>query len=239
MNINEMIWLDWFDQCVLRLDFANEEIEKISEYLKITRYYPIQINNILANLRSPIDYSISAVKREVGYDDGRTNFPFKQENQSIQSYKKTVNTMLGVCDDELINILLSIQKHNDVKWFDDLNKIYNKDKHQSIVTLLPKKYQKVEGGRGFFKFSFEFEGDIAEDFVFPNFAPAFLPNGLTLRDFKRHPSYQSHDIVVFQYNQEPIYDFLKEVLEGVNEFIIDIKEYIENKKNLSSDSQEN
>lgn len=215
---------DWYSDAMHKLDYAMYKINKLSSDiengdLKNNNFIINEINDILGNIRAPLDYFAKYIGKEVGEKAKRPAFPLATgEVDFINKYVSGIN----IDNNDLKNRFKQVQKYNGVTWLYDLNKMNNNEKHQEINRQEVKIEENVPymniGGNHFHNITFSGNGK-----------NVVIRNGDEERevDISKFPGYKKNYIYIFNFNNREVFECLREFHENAYRFIEEGKSIIE------------
>jgi len=225
--------LDWYGQSLAKLDYAQKNIEVLKSVTNYSIGHQIFINLMLNLMKSPMEYATQAVQKSNGLKGRNVNgyIPHKYPNQNYKKYKNVIKEKLGRDDEGLVKIYYNLQTKNNIYY--DFNTMQNDEKHASINAHTKITSHNISNKVG--NIIFKDCIIITED---NNTASGISLDGREL-DVSELGITSSNEELYFDYNNKPVILFLEEIFEMVNLFVIEIKEYIEQKESPSSDVQNN
>ena len=218
--------LNWFEQCVVKLEVAQEMIEILEAKEVFSVHDQVKINMILGLLKSPMEYSIGAIQSKYGKEKERSYVPIKRNGQSNEDFKKYFKSKLGTDSDEVLKLLLSVQETEGVHWHRQLHEMNNNEKHSSITLHTKMITEHIDrivlpGNNVLIDSSFSYKEGSNSKFLVVDGKEVDLTN---TKGFTRSTS------LVFDNNGEDVFEFLKLSFDGVNKFIIDTYVLLEGKE---------
>lgn len=215
--------LDFHEQSVQKLEFCLIHIDKLKNKEKLDMNDQIMINLLLNVFKSSMEYSIQYLRRFNNVAKKRLSYiPNKKEIKSIEKYYELLNQNFGVDDDIGKKIFDDLFVTNSYNQF---NNMQNKEKHAQINTH-KKTITKSIG--------YTEQNGITIENVDIIGNEDSIDNNILVNDekinYENVEGYSYEEIVYFEYNNREVFEFLYEVFELVNNFVIDIKEYIDSKE---------
>lgn len=216
---------DWYNDAMHKLDYAKYKIDKLSDdiennELRNNKFITNEINDILGNIRSPLDYFAKYIGKEIGKKAKRPAFPLgTSEVDFINKYVSGIN----IDNDNLREHFKKVQKYKGVSWLYDLNKMNNNEKHQEINRQEVKIEEHVPymniGGNHFYGTTFS-----------GNSRNVVISNGNDEHevDISKFPGYEKKYIYIFKLNNREVFECLKEFHSNTYRFIEEGKSIIEN-----------
>jgi len=213
---------DWFRQSVYKLDYVLMEIDFLKSVQKHSVYDQIRINTLLNLLKSPMEYAVQALTHFKGKKT--TSFiPHKQKHYTKDKYKQYVQKKFGWIDEPILNILNGLFEDDLYECFNDM---HNNEKHSNINIQRKKIIE--NSGLGVYGNNIVINNvTIIRDEDSDN-------KGIVIDDkeidITKNEGYTYEEELYFEYNNREVFSFLDEVYHMVNNFVLDIKEYIENRR---------
>lgn len=217
MTMKKLNELSWFEQCIVKLDVAQDSIHQLESQKVFDVHDQVKVNMILGLLKSPIDYSINAIQSKYGREKKKAYVPYLKENQSYESFKVKLLNELGTDSDEALQLILSVQEIEGIQWYSQLNEMNNTEKHNSIT--LHKKRIIENSGHLILPGNNIISNNIFEYSEDSN-SRQIVIDGESI-DFTSAEGYSREEFLTFDFNGEPVFDFLNLSLNKVNDFIID------------------
>lgn len=213
---------DWYKDALHKLDYAKYKIDQLSSEVEIStainkKFITNEINDILGNIRAPLDYFAKYIGKEVGKKAKNPAFPLATgELDFTNKYVAGIN----IDNTDLKNHFKSVQSYSGVKWMYELNKMNNNEKHQEINRQEVKVEENVPymniGGNHFINNTFSNNDKnvviISDDKEYEV-------------DISKVPGYKKKFIYIFKYNN-------REVFECLSDFRVNALKFIEEGKNI-------
>lgn len=214
--------LSWHQQCIYKMEYFLKEIEFLKQKDVIDMHDQIRLNTLLNVIKSPMEYATLALSTTIGKQKN-VFIPFRKTYMDDKSYMKEINKKLGYVDNDIFNIYNKLFENELYKQFNDM---HNNEKHTGINTHV----EYITENTGYI--------ELPNDIIISNttitrkkdgFSRSVVHDGEEL-DLTQNEGYSYDEGVYFEYNDREVFEFLYEVFELVNNFVIDIKEYIDNKE---------
>ncbi|WHI53736.1 hypothetical protein [Mammaliicoccus lentus] len=214
--------LSWYEQCNYKMEYFIKEIEYLKQKDVLNMYDQIRINTLLNIIKSPMEYATFALTQTVGKQKN-AYIPFRKPYMDDKNYKKEINKKFGYVDETIFNIYNKLFESDVYEQFNDM---HNNEKHTSIndhveyisentgVMNLP---GNINIGNNTIKRPKDGE------------SKGVVLYGEEL-DLTQNKGYSYDEEIYFEYNNREVFEFLDEVFNLVNNFVVDIKEYIDNKE---------
>ncbi|MCJ0951040.1 hypothetical protein [Mammaliicoccus sciuri] len=216
--------LDSYEQSVQKLEFCLFHIENLKKKEVLDMNDQIMINLLLNVFKSSMEYSIQYLRRTNNVSKKQLSYiPNKNDFKKVEKFYELLKQRFGVDDKKGRDIFDNLFK---TKIYNQFNKMQNNEKHAQI--------------------------NEHEDYIIENTGNLFLPgkinignNIITRRndgeskgvvidgkeiDLSRNEGYSYDEAIYFEYNKREVFEFLYEVYELVNNFVVDIKEYVDSKE---------
>ncbi|MFI3131326.1 MULTISPECIES: hypothetical protein [Mammaliicoccus] len=216
--------LDSYEQSVQKLEFCLFHIENLKKKEVLDMNDQIMINLLLNVFKSSMEYSIQYLRSHNNISKSEKSYILNKEDfKNIERYYELLEQRFGVDDKKGRDIFDNLFK---TKIYNQFNKMQNNEKHAQI--------------------------NEHEDYIIENTGNLFLPgkinignNIITRRndgeskgvvidgkeiDLSRNEGYSYDEAIYFEYNKREVFEFLYEVYELVNNFVVDIKEYVDSKE---------
>lgn len=215
--------LDSHEQSVQKLEFCLFQIDKLKKKEVIDMNDQIMINLLLNVFKSSMEYSIQYLRNHNNISKSEKPYILNKEDfKNTERYYELLKQRFGVDDQKGKNIFDNLFVTNTYNQF---NNMQNKEKHAQINTH-KKTITKSIG--------YTVQNGITIENVDIIGNEDSIDNNILVNDekinYENVEGYSYEEIVYFEYNSREVFEFLYEVFELVNNFIIDIKEYIDNKE---------
>lgn len=216
--------LDFHEQSVQKLEFCLIHIDNLKNKEELDMNDQIMINLLLNVFKSSMEYSIQSIRKCNKVSKNKSSYiPNKKEAKSIEEFYETLNERFGVNDENGRSIFDNLFLTNTYSQF---NKMQNDEKHARINTHI--------------------------EYITENTGTMNLPSGINIGnntiirpkdgeskgvvlygeelDLTQNKGYSYDEEIYFEYNNREVFEFLDEVFNLVNNFVVDIKEYIDNRE---------
>lgn len=216
--------LDSHEQSVQKLEFCLFHIDNLKKKEVLDMNDQIMINLLLNVFKSSMEYSIQYLRRTNNVPKKQLSYiPNKNDFKKVEKFYELLKQRFGVGDKKGKDIFDTLFVTNTYNQF---NKMQNDEKHAQINTH--------------------------EDYIIENTGTMNLPGNINIGDntisrrkngeskgivlngdeldLSQNDGYSYDEKIYFEYNNRDVFEFLYEVFELVNNFVIDIKEYIDNKE---------
>ncbi len=214
--------LNWYEQCTYKMEYFLREIKYLKQKDVIDTYDQIRLNTLLNIIKTPMEYATLALSKVVGKQKNAF-IPFRKPYMDDKKYKKEINKKFGYVDEKIFNIYNKLFENGLYK---QLNDMHNNEKHASINDHL----EYITENTGVMTLPGEiFIGNNTISRCKNDESKGVVLNGDEL-DLSQNDGYSYDEKIYFEYNNKEVFEFLYEVFELVNNFVIDIKEYIDNKE---------
>lgn len=222
--------MDWFDNSCLKLEFCLFHIEQMKSLQSFTLLDQVMVNVILNTLKHPFDYAAYTMQRTYAKNKVskrlNTEIPFRLEDSTFDKYYHYFKLKTQIFNKDIAKLYWDMQESRVYEIF---NKMQNNEKHSAINIHKVVKTENIPFMRiGGMNISNITMSDVKHPVVV----------GDKEIDVTQFEGYSSYETLSFEYKDLEVFDFLMEVWQLANNFIIDIKEYMENKENPSSNDQE-
>lgn len=209
---------DWYQQSIYKLDYVLMEIEFLKSVRKLSVYEQIRVNTLLNILKTPMEYAIQALTRFKGITT-TSSIPHKQKHHTEEKYKHHIQKKFGWVDESILTILNKLFE-NDL--YESFNNMQNSEKHSHINIQV----KTISKDIGYTKQNNIIMQDIKVIGNEDNIDNLIKFNDKEI-DWSRVEGYDYNEILYFEYNNREVFSFLDDVYQMVNNFVIDIKEYID------------
>ncbi|MCG1310310.1 hypothetical protein ACUXKH_000837 [Staphylococcus epidermidis] len=212
--------LDWYQQCIYKMNYFLEEIKILKEKKDFEVNDQIRINILLNVIKSPMEYATLALVRKVSKKDNAF-LPFRQSYYDDKKFKSHIKEKLGYVDAGIYSIFNQLFVDDLYTQFNDMQ---NNEKHSGINIHR----KKIIENSGY--------GVYGNNIIINNYtsvrdeetkSTGIVINGEEI-DITKNEGYTLKNEIYFEYNNREVFEFLDEVYQMVNNFVIDIKHYIEN-----------
>ncbi|MFI3377685.1 hypothetical protein [Mammaliicoccus sciuri] len=216
--------LDSHEQSVQKLEFCLFHIDTLKKKEVLDMNDQIMINLLLNVFKSSMEYSIQYLRRTNNVPKRQLSYiPNKNDFKKVEKFYELLKQRFGVGDKKGRDIFDALFEANTYNQF---NKMQNDEKHAQINTH--------------------------EDYIIENTGKMFLPGKINIEnniitrrndgeskgvvidgkeiDLSRNDGYSYDEAIYFEYNKREVFEFLYEVYELVNNFIVDIKDYVDSKE---------
>lgn len=215
--------LDSHEQSVQKLEFCLFHIDNLNNKEVLDMNDQIMINLLLNVFKSSMEYSIQYLRQFNNVSKKRTSYiPNKKEINKTEEFYELLKHRFGVEDNkgrEIFDSLFSTEIYTQ------FNSMQNKEKHAQINTHT-KTITKSIG--------YTVQNGITIENVDIIGNEDNIDNNILINDEKINydqvEGYSYDEIVYFEYNNKEVFEFLYEVFELVNNFVVDIKEYVDSKE---------
>ncbi|PKI10982.1 hypothetical protein CW747_02245 [Staphylococcus shinii] len=213
--------LDWYQQCIYKMEYFLKEIEILKQKESFELFDQIRLNTLLNIIKSPMEYATLALTKSVS-NKSNAFVPFRKNNFDDKNFRKIIKEKIGYVDDDIFSIYNRLFVDDLYKQFNDM---HNYEKHTQINTHI----EYITENTGYM----ELPGNI------------IINNNTNVRrkesnqnivtwddremDISNNDGYTCKEELYFEYNDKEVFNFLDEVFQMVNNLVIDIKEYIENR----------
>lgn len=216
--------LDSHEQSVQKLEFCLFHIDNLKKKEVLDMNDQIMINLLLNVFKSSMEYSIQYLRKTNNVPKKQLSYiPNKNDLKKVEKFYELLKQRFGVDDKKGRDIFDALFEANTYNQF---NKMQNDEKHAQI--------------------------NKHEDYIIENIGNINLPGDITIAnstiirskdsesksvvideeelDLSRTEGYSYDEAIYFEYNNREVFEFLYEVFELVNNFVLDIKEYIDSKE---------
>ncbi|MCJ1765549.1 hypothetical protein [Mammaliicoccus sciuri] len=215
--------LDSYEQSVQKLEFCLFHIDNLNNKEVLDMNDQIMINLLLNVFKSSMEYSIQYLRQFNKVSKKRTSYiPNKKEINNTEKFYELLKHRFGVEDNkgrEIFDSLFSTEIYTQ------FNSMQNKEKH-SYINVQTKHITKRIGHTEQNGMTIKNVGLTANEDAIDN----LILLGEEKIDYEKVDGYSYDEIVYFEYNNKEVFEFLYEVFELVNNFVVDIKEYIDSKE---------
>lgn len=214
--------LDLYEQSVQKLEFCLFHMDNLKKKEILDINDQIMINLLLNVFKSSMEYSIQYLRNHNNISNSEKSYILNKDDfKKIERYYELLKQRFGVDDKKGRDIFDNLFVTNTYNQF---NKMQNNEKHARINTH--------------------------EDYIIENTGIMNLPGNINIGnntikrlkdveskgvvlngdelDLSQNEGYTYGEEIYFEYNDKEVFIFLDEVFQMVNNFVIDIKEYIEN-----------
>src|SRR5690625_518794 len=207
---------DWYKDAMHKLEYADYKIKKLKEEIDNDdflekRFIKNEINDILGNIRPPLDYFAKYIARNIGSKAQSPAFPFAT---SEADFKNKYWKHIAIKSEKLANHFRTVQKYNGCTWLAELNKMNNNEKHQEINKQEVEVEENVPymniGGNHFYNTTFR--GNAKNVVIQSNGVEKEL-------DISRIPGYNKKYIYIFKYNEKEVFECLSEFQRNTLKFV--------------------
>lgn len=212
--------LDWYQQCIYKMEYFLKEIEILKQKESFDLFDQIRLNTLLNIIKSPMEYATLALTKSVS-NKSNAFVPFRKNDFDDKNFRKIIKEKIGYVDDDIFSIYNRLFVDDLYKQFNDMQN-YEKHSHINVHN------QYVTENTG----TIEYPGGII---IKDNVIVRKLgtdQKGLVYNneesDLSQNKGYTYEEELYFEYNNREVFSFLDEVYHMVNNFVLDIKEYIEN-----------
>ncbi len=215
---------NWYDDAMEKLDYAKYKINKLSNEVKSenapnNKFIKNEINDILGNIRAPLDYFAKHIAKNVGAKAKTPAFPIATGEVDFKNrYGKGIN----IDDANLRNHFRSVQKYNGSNWLNELNKMNNNEKHQEVNKTVINTVEKVG--------HFQHKGVTLNNVSFENVGTPMVEkiDGVTREiDITSAAGYKKEVLYRFKYNDREVFESLKEYHTNAVNFLEEGKRIID------------
>lgn len=216
--------LNLHEQSLQKLEFCLFHIDNLNKKEVLDMNDQIMINLLLNVFKSSMEYSIQYLRSYNQISKSEKQYILnKEEFKNMERYYELLEQRFGVDDKKGRDIFDALFEANTYNQF---NKMQNDEKHAQI--------------------------NKHEDYIIENIGNINLPGDITIAnstiirskdseskgmvideeelDLSGTEGYSYDEAIYFEYNNREVFEFLYEVFELVNNFVLDIKEYIDNKE---------
>ena len=216
--------LDSHEQSVQKLEFCLFHIDNLKKKEVLDMNDQIMINLLLNVFKSSMEYSIQYLRNDNNISNSEMSYILNKDDfKNMERYYELLKQRFGVDDKKGRDIFDNLFITNTYNQF---NKMQNNEKHARINTH--------------------------EDYIIENTGTMNLPSGINIGnntiirpkdgeskgvsldgeelDLTQNEGYSYDEAIYFEYNNREVFEFLDEVFNLVNNFVVDIKEYIDNKE---------
>ncbi|RIN05667.1 hypothetical protein BU092_04935, partial [Staphylococcus warneri] len=170
--------------------------------------------------KSVMEYSIQRIKKHNNVSKNKKPYiPNKKEMKSIETFYNLLNERFGVNDNrgrEIFDSLFYTETYNE------FNKMQNNEKHSMINV----QFKNITKGIGYTEQKGVIIKDVSISGHEDNVDTLIMPNSRKI-DFSKVKDYSYKEEIYFEYNNREVFEFLDDVYQMVNNFVIDIREYID------------
>lgn len=221
--------LNWFEQCIVKLEVAEEAIENMRKLKVFTFHDQVKVNIILNLLKAPMDYCMKETAKKYRNIRKRAYIPVRNEKENIEKFKQRVQNEFEVIDPSMVELFVSIQDFDGNAWYREFNKMNNDEKHSNIVYHL----KTITENNGVLQYNDGLtEIDISNNITVydeGSSVPTVEINGKIIPLNEGIGGSKEEDLR-FEHNNEEVFDFLREVLINVNEFVLDTYKLLEDEE---------
>ncbi|AXV42940.1 hypothetical protein K1Y28_04955 [Staphylococcus warneri] len=212
--------LDLYEQSIQKLNFCLYHIENLKKKEELDLNDQIMINLLLNVYKSVMEYSIQRIKKHNNVSKNKKPYiPNKKEMKSIETFYNLLNERFGVNDNrgrEIFDSLFYTETYNE------FNKMQNNEKHSMINV----QFKNITKGIGYTEQKGVIIKDVSISGHEDNVDTLIMPNSRKI-DFSKVKDYSYKEEIYFEYNNREVFEFLDDVYQMVNNFVIDIREYID------------
>ncbi|MDW4058628.1 hypothetical protein QI253_11040 [Staphylococcus saprophyticus] len=212
--------LDWYQQCIYKMEYFLKEIEILKQKESFELFDQIRLNTLLNIIKSPMEYATLALTKSVS-NKSNAFVPFRKNNFDDKNFRKIIKEKIGYVDDDIFSIYNRLFVDDLYKQFNDM---HNYEKHTQINTHI----EYITENTGYM----ELPGNIIINNITNVRRKESNQNIVTWDDreidITKNEGYTYEEELYFEYNNREVFSFLDEVYHMVNNFVLDIKEYIEN-----------
>ena len=205
--------LTLYDQSIQKLEFYLYHIELLKQKQAINLNDQIMINLLLNVLKSSMEYSIKYLRNY--------NIPNKNDFKNDENFYNVLEQRFGVRDEKGRTIFDNLFSTN---LYNEFNKMQNNEKHSNINIQRKKVIE--NSGLGVYG-----NNNVINNFTIirdeGSESKGIVIDGKEI-DITKNEGYTYEEELYFEYNNREVFSFLDEVYHMVNNFVLDIKEYIEN-----------
>jgi len=216
--------LTLYDQSIQKLEFYLYHIELLKQKQAINLNDQIMINLLLNVFKSSMEYSIKYLRNYNKINKKINSYiPNKNDFKNDEKFYNVLEQRFGVRDEKGRTIFDNLFSTN---LYNEFNKMQNNEKHSSIN--IHRKNIIENSGSGVY----------GNNIVINN--NAIIRNedsdskGIVIDDkeidITKNEGYTYEEVLYFEYNNREVFSFLDEVYHMVNNFVLDIKEYIGNRR---------
>lgn len=216
--------LDFLEQSVQKLEFCLIHIDNLKNKEELDMNDQIMINLLLNVFKSSMEYSIQSIRKCNKVSKNKSsNIPNKKEAKTIEEFYETLNERFGVNDENGRSVFDNLFLTNTYSHF---NKMQNDEKHVRINTHI----EHITENTGYINLPGNINiGDNTITRTKEGDSKGVVLDGEEL-NLTQNKGYSYDEQIYFEYNNREVFEFLEEVFDLVNNFVIDIKEYIKNKE---------
>lgn len=215
--------LDSHEQSVQKLEFCLFHIDNLMKKEVLDMNDQIMINLLLNVFKSSMEYSIQYLRNHNNISKSEKPYILNKEDfKNMERYYELLKQRFGVDDKkgrDIFDVLFETSTYNQ------FNNMQNKEKHAQINTHT-KTITKSIG--------YTVQKGITIENVDIIGNEDNIDNNILINDEKINydqvEGYSYDEIVYFEYNNKEVFEFLYEVFELVNNFVVDIKEYVDSKE---------
>ncbi|RTX72731.1 hypothetical protein CD117_07960 [Mammaliicoccus sciuri] len=215
--------LDSHEQSVQKLEFCLFHIDNLKKKEVLDMNDQIMINLLLNVFKSSMEYSIQYLRNHNNISKSEKPYILNKEDfKNMERYYELLKQRFGVDDKkgrDIFDVLFETSTYNQ------FNNMQNKEKHAQINTHT-KTITKSIG--------YTVQKGITIENVDIIGNEDNIDNNILINDEKINydqvEGYSYDEIVYFEYNNKEVFEFLYEVFELVNNFVVDIKEYVDSKE---------
>lgn len=214
---------NWYEDAIDKLDYADYKINALKYNIENnninSNHLTHEVNNIIAMIRSPLDYFAKYSAKNIGSKAQIPNFPF---GNNITDFDKRYDKNICINNEELKKHFEKVQLYNGCTWLYELNKMNNNEKHQKINKTI--KNTKVDVG------FFQHNGVTLNNVSFINVDTPIVENlnGVSQEvDLSNARGYKKETTYTFEFNKRDVFMFLKECYSSTLSFIEEGRRIIE------------
>ncbi|MEB6258237.1 hypothetical protein [Mammaliicoccus sciuri] len=215
--------LDSHEQSVQKLEFCLFHIDNLEKKEVLDMNDQIMINLLLNVFKSSMEYSIQYLRNHNNISKSEKPYILNKEDfKNMERYYELLKQRFGVDDKKGRDIFDGLF---ETSTYNQFNNMQNKEKHAQINTHT-KTITKSIG--------YTVQKGITIENVDIIGNEDNIDNNILINDEKINydqvEGYSYDEIVYFEYNNKEVFEFLYEVFELVNNFVVDIKEYVDSKE---------
>lgn len=212
--------LDSHEQSVQKLEFCLFHIDKLKKKEVLDMNDQIMINLLLNVFKSSMEYSIQHLRNHNNISKSEKPYILNKEDfKNMEKYYELLKQRFGVDDKKGRDIFDNLFK---TKIYNQFNKMQNNEKHAQINEQV----EYITENTGVMNLPGEiFIGNNTISRRKNGESKGVVLNGDEL-ELSQNDGYSYDEKIYFEYNNREVFEFLYEVFELVNNFVIDIKEYV-------------
>ncbi|HBY82668.1 hypothetical protein [Staphylococcus sp.] len=212
--------LSLYEQSIQKLEFCLFHMDYLKNKEELDLNDQIMINLLLNVFKSSMEYSLQNLKLSNNISKNKKVYiPNKMELKSVVKFYEILNERFGINDKKGREIFDNLFSRGTYIQF---NSMQNKEKHTRINIQT----KNITKGIGYSEQNGLTIKGVSITGKEDNVDNLIMVNNNQI-DYDKVKGYSYEEEIYFEYNNREVFEFLDEVYQMVNNFVININEYIE------------